>query len=292
MHPVCPGPGQPEIQGVSQASGCPLRVMRKEPPGRVHRGMTHSHLLTTRANITQVPREFNGRLARLLELRTAHEAQIARVVLGGGDKSAQKADAQVMATGLKLARCQRAYNAAWAAFMRAAGRQGVAVKAPTSKPRSTEDFLMLMLAEQRKLNGLMSDMVTAVRGLVGTHVSRSINTTNASLGRGHRWGSCCCCSCCRLCCCSRRCLAGRRLGGGQGQRAQRLYQLDGQCGIFGEFGEFGVGIFGELERILSDAFARGTRRSALGAWGIAIGGPWPMTPACNAATTKTIFPAL
>ena len=139
-----------------------------------------------------MPREFNGRIARLLELREDFDGEVQRVLEAGGDRAACRQDPGVIASGMKLARCQRAYNLAWSAHTRTAGRQGVAVKAPTAKPRSTEDFLALLLAESRsqveearnlvaesrRRNDLLAELVALKRAKVRhsayvTHVQRS-----------------------------------------------------------------------------------------------------------------------
>lgn len=65
----------------------------------------------------------------------------------------------MIATGVKLARCQRAFNLELADHRRIAAHSGTPVGLPTQVPTTSPQFLGLILTEQRRIADALEQLV-------------------------------------------------------------------------------------------------------------------------------------
>ena len=94
---------------------------------------------------SQIPREFNGRYERLFILKDSYDA----AVTAAGDAATARTDPEVERTGLRLARAQKTVTKSLQQRRIAAARSGQRLTNATSNPTTTQDFLALILVEQR-----------------------------------------------------------------------------------------------------------------------------------------------
>jgi hypothetical protein len=94
----------------------------------------------------------NGRVNRLYRLKAAYDQAVT-------DAATPQTNAAVIATGVKLARCQRQFNLELAHYRRIAAHSGTPVGVPTQVPTTTPQFLSLILVEQRKIAAALEQIV-------------------------------------------------------------------------------------------------------------------------------------
>jgi len=99
------------------------------------------------ADCSQIPKVFEGRAERLYELFDDYSAAVTAARAAGREA---KSDNAVLRTGVSLARAQRDVTRDLTVFRKEAGRLGADLGLPTGKPKSTQNFLGLILVEQRK----------------------------------------------------------------------------------------------------------------------------------------------
>lgn len=106
-----------------------------------------------------MPDAFNGRLNRLYILRARYDAAVLAA-------ATPKTDAQVIKSGVKLARCQRQFNLELANYRRNAAHTGTPVGVATQVPTTSPQFLGLILAEQRRIAAALEQLVAHAARLV------------------------------------------------------------------------------------------------------------------------------
>lgn len=122
-------------------------------------------------NRAQVPKEFYGRVTAVLASRVRFET-----AAQGIRPRDIKDNAGAKAAGLKLARIQRAYTKAWTQHKRRAERIGHKTSEPTKRPTTTQDYLSLILGEERKRNDLVKEQNALLRELVCHPLPRMLDS--------------------------------------------------------------------------------------------------------------------
>ncbi|KAK5000269.1 hypothetical protein LTR66_000840 [Elasticomyces elasticus] len=105
------------------------------------------------ADESQISSAFNGRAESLYRL---HEAYSAAVVASGGGRAA----------GVALACAQREVTKAYMQHRNVAARTGASHGLPLHRLQSVQNFMGLMLQEQRNQNAILADVLGAMRGIV------------------------------------------------------------------------------------------------------------------------------
>lgn len=111
-----------------------------------------------------MPREFNGRVRQLYRLRARYEE--ATESLDRVSSRTVRADAAASAAAMLLARAQREFNLQLSAWSHERRGACVQVRAPTRRPRTTEDYLSLLLAESRECDRLLAELTGVLREAV------------------------------------------------------------------------------------------------------------------------------
>ena len=93
-----------------------------------------------------------GKLNRLYRLRSRYDIAVSK-------SENPRISAAVLGTGVKLARCQRQFNLELATRRRTAAHTGTPVGVPTQVPKTSADFLSLILVEQRRIAGALEQVV-------------------------------------------------------------------------------------------------------------------------------------
>ncbi|KAH8643524.1 hypothetical protein IG631_00987 [Alternaria alternata] len=115
-----------------------------------------------RGNCYLVPGDMVGKLNRLYRLRSRYDIAVSK-------SENPRISAAVLGTGVKLARCQRQFNLELATRRRTAAHTGTPVGVPTQVPKTSADFLSLILVEQRRIAGALEQIVKhmALQGGMG-----------------------------------------------------------------------------------------------------------------------------
>jgi hypothetical protein len=103
----------------------------------------------------------NGRLNRLYRLRTVYNTAVTHA-------ATPKTDADVIAAGVKLARCQRQFNLELASRRRTAAHTGTPLGVATQVPTTSPQYLGLILVEQRRIAAALEQLVAHAARLVCT----------------------------------------------------------------------------------------------------------------------------
>jgi hypothetical protein len=107
----------------------------------------------------QVPTVVNGRVNRLYRLRAAYDAAVTAA-------ATPRTDAEVIATGVKLARAQRQFNVELTDRRRVAAHSGTPMGVSTQVPTTSPQFLGLILAEQRRIAAALEQLVAHAARMV------------------------------------------------------------------------------------------------------------------------------
>jgi hypothetical protein len=102
-----------------------------------------------------------AKVNRLYALRRSYD----NAVVNAGDPRAARTEAEVVRTGVKLARAQRAFNLEFSNIRRVAAHSGTPLGVPTQVPTTTPQMLSLLLAEHRSNNGLLERNARATEAL-------------------------------------------------------------------------------------------------------------------------------
>ena len=127
------------------------------------------------ADAAQIASEYNGIYERLYILRDRYEAA---VQAAGPGAAVRRANHQVQATGLRLARAQRSAIQALQDDRRIAARSGVALDPATKNPETSADFLGLILREQRAQTTAAQEQAAAMSS-VGSPLQRTSIDANS-----------------------------------------------------------------------------------------------------------------
>jgi hypothetical protein len=93
-----------------------------------------------------------GKLNRLYRLRVKYDTAVS-------NSNNPRISATVLGAGAKLARCQRQFNLELATRRRTAAHTGTPMGVPTQIPKTSADFLSLILVEQRRIAGALEQVV-------------------------------------------------------------------------------------------------------------------------------------
>jgi len=93
-----------------------------------------------------------GKLNRLYRLRAKYDTAVS-------NSDNPRISAIVLGAGAKLARCQRQFNLELATRRRTAAHTGTPMGVPTQIPKTSADFLSLILVEQRRIAGALEQVV-------------------------------------------------------------------------------------------------------------------------------------
>ncbi|RYN56246.1 hypothetical protein AA0117_g13260 [Alternaria alternata] len=99
-----------------------------------------------------VPGDMVGKLNRLYRLRVKYDTAVS-------NSNNPRISATVLGAGAKLARCQRQFNLELATRRRTAAHTGTPMGVPTQIPKTSADFLSLILVEQRRIAGALEQVV-------------------------------------------------------------------------------------------------------------------------------------
>ncbi|KAB2101582.1 hypothetical protein AG0111_0g10138 [Alternaria gaisen] len=91
-----------------------------------------------------VPGDMVGKLNRLYRLRSKYDTAVS-------NSDNPRISAVVLSAGAKLARCQRQFNLELATRRRTDAHTGTPMGVPTQVPKTSADFLSLILVEQRRI---------------------------------------------------------------------------------------------------------------------------------------------
>jgi hypothetical protein len=120
---------------------------------------------------------YYGRYERLYVLRDAYDAAVQAALAAGTEPKNVGKNKEVLTAGLELATHQRALTKALTADRKTAANTGVSLDARTSKPKTTQDFLGLILKEQRTAAESLSRIAT-----VCSWFSRRLIAANSKSG--------------------------------------------------------------------------------------------------------------
>jgi hypothetical protein len=124
-----------------------------------------------------------GKLNQLYRLRGKYDTAVS-------DANNPRISAIVLGAGVKLARCQRQFNLELATRRRTAAHTGTPMGVPTQIPKTSADFLSLILVEQRRIAGALEQVVKHMAHSVCASPMSSIfwlHFTNFQFIEWHGW---------------------------------------------------------------------------------------------------------